>query len=1058
LIEPNVVKVPFRKLKKILHISDIQIRNLKRHHEYELVFDRLYEKVKEHSENSVVYIGGDIAHSKTDMSPELVDQLSRLFKNLADIVPTIIIAGNHDCNLNNRSRMDVLTPIVENLNHANLHYLKNTGVYKCADTKFVVWDVWDDKKDYIKAKDVDGDTKILLFHGTVDASETDLGFRLPSDVKIKMMDEFDMALLGDIHKMQTLQEYNKKKKKPIVRYCGSLVMQNHGEQLYGHGISLWDVPNRSFEHIELKNDYGYVTVDIDKGKVPQIDNMPKKARLRVRVSNTSATELKKALTLIHEKYGIEEMSVTRIDALYNTDRKRNKTIQISDISNTDIQYKLIEEYLNANHIIDDKTLLEIKKINETLNQNLPEEEIYRNVSWKLKHFEFSNMFSYGEDNIVNFTKLNGIVGLFAPNTSGKSSLLDALSFCLFDTCSRAFKADNVLNNKKKDFFCKANFEIDGIDYFVERVAKKQRNGHVKVDVDFYTFDDTGDKVSMNGDQRRTTNTNIRKVIGTYDDFILTTLSSQINNSVFIEKTQKEKKTLLAQFMGLEIFDKLWISASDEIKDVSAVLKNFKQNDWDVELVDIKNNKKQFKETYDKLLVEKSGLQTEKKTLENNIILLSKKLKPTDKSVEDIDNLKENKNKLIQILSDLDNELGELSSRLEKTNILNEELHIKIQDHKSQNTEGKFVELENLELQKKEIEIDLDKMKIEVKSKLDKIEKLGDLEYDKDCDYCMKNPFTLDAIETKKKLEVDKDDVKIYLNRLDTIEHQINHLYHVRERKADLDDNINKLQKIFSLKNELDSKKVLSVEKRKNILHQISSVEEKIVKYYEQEKDIIYNQQIESEIGGVEVKLDIIVNDYELLNDNINNVFSEIKVLDTKRRSILNNIKKVEKLENKYKAYEYYLDAVKRDGVPYELITKALPTIEGEVNNILAQLVDFQMLFEMDGKNINNYIVYDEDNIWPLELSSGMERFISSLAIRVGLINVSNLPRSNFLAVDEGFGSMDSDNLNSVYSLFQYLKSQFQFTLIVSHIDQMRDAVDTLLEIKKENSFSNINFD
>jgi len=786
--------------------------------------------------------------------------------------------------------------------------------------------------------------------------------------------------------------------------------------------------------------------------------MPKKARLRVRVSNTSATELKKALTLIHEKYGIEEMSVTRIDALYNTDRKRNKTIQISDISNTDIQYKLIEEYLNANHIIDDKTLLEIKKINETLNQNLPEEEIYRNVSWKLKHFEFSNMFSYGEDNIVNFTKLNGIVGLFAPNTSGKSSLLDALSFCLFDTCSRAFKADNVLNNKKKDFFCKANFEIDGIDYFVERVAKKQRNGHVKVDVDFYTFDDTGDKVSMNGDQRRTTNTNIRKVIGTYDDFILTTLSSQINNSVFIEKTQKEKKTLLAQFMGLEIFDKLWISASDEIKDVSAVLKNFKQNDWDVELVDIKNNKKQFKETYDKLLVEKSGLQTEKKTLENNIILLSKKLKPTDKSVEDIDNLKENKNKLIQILSDLDNELGELSSRLEKTNILNEELHIKIQDHKSQNTEGKFVELENLELQKKEIEIDLDKMKIEVKSKLDKIEKLGDLEYDKDCDYCMKNPFTLDAIETKKKLEVDKDDVKIYLNRLDTIQHQINHLYHVRERKADLDDNINKLQKIFSLKNELDSKKVLSVEKRKNILHQISSVEEKIVKYYEQEKDIIYNQQIESEIGGVEVKLDIIVNDYELLNDNINNVFSEIKVLDTKRRSILNNIKKVEKLENKYKAYEYYLDAVKRDGVPYELITKALPTIEGEVNNILAQLVDFQMLFEMDGKNINNYIVYDEDNIWPLELSSGMERFISSLAIRVGLINVSNLPRSNFLAVDEGFGSMDSDNLNSVYSLFQYLKSQFQFTLIVSHIDQMRDAVDTLLEIKKENSFSNINFD
>ena len=110
------------------------------------------------------------------------------------------------------------------------------------------------------------------------------------------------------------------------------------------------------------------------------------------------------------------------------------------------------------------------------------------------------------------------------------------------------------------------------------------------------------------------------------------------------------------------------------------------------------------------------------------------------------------------------------------------------------------------------------------------------------------------------------------------------------------------------------------------------------------------------------------------------------------------------------------------------------------------------------KVIDTHIVYDDDNVWPLELSSGMERFISSLAIRVALINVSNLPRSNFLAIDEGWGTMDSDNLNSVYSLFQYLKSQFQFTLIVSHIDSMRDAVDTLLEIKKEKNYSNIMFD
>ena len=248
------------------------------------------------------------------------------------------------------------------------------------------------------------------------------------------------------------------------------------------------------------------------------------------------------------------------------------------------------------------------------------------------------------------------------------------------------------------------------------------------------------------------------------------------------------------------------------------------------------------------------------------------------------------------------------------------------------------------------------------------------------------------------------------------------------------------------------------EKEKNYINQLKFNEEKIQKYYEQEQDIVYNSNIEKEIQTTEDYLNNTNYKLDKVNKEINTVFAEIKVLDTKRKNILDNIDKVADLEKKYEAYEYYLDAVKRDGVPYELITKALPTIEGEVNNILSQLVDFQMIFEMDGKNINNYIVYDQDNIWPLELSSGMERFISSLAIRVGLINVSNLPRSNFLAIDEGWGTMDSDNLNSVYNLFQYLKSQFQFTLIVSHMDSMRDAVDTLLEVKKEKGFSNIIFD
>ena len=183
-----------------------------------------------------------------------------------------------------------------------------------------------------------------------------------------------------------------------------------------------------------------------------------------------------------------------------------------------------------------------------------------------------------------------------------------------------------------------------------------------------------------------------------------------------------------------------------------------------------------------------------------------------------------------------------------------------------------------------------------------------------------------------------------------------------------------------------------------------------------------------------------------------------KILKKQEKTgIEDNIRKVKELEETNKLYEYYLDAVKRDGISYELISKTLPSIEGEINNILGQIVEFSMNLQMDGKNVNAYINYGDSRKWPLEMCSGMEKFISGLAIRVALINICNLPRPNFLVIDEGFGTLDSENLQSLFMAFAYLKTQFEFVIVISHIDSMRDVVDTLLEIKKDNGFSSVKF-
>ena len=236
-----------------------------------------------------------------------------------------------------------------------------------------------------------------------------------------------------------------------------------------------------------------------------------------------------------------------------------------------------------------------------------------------------------------------------------------------------------------------------------------------------------------------------------------------------------------------------------------------------------------------------------------------------------------------------------------------------------------------------------------------------------------------------------------------------------------------------------------------------NIEEKIIRYYENEEIINENRGIQKDIDASLEELVIINNEVDTANADLSTLFAEISVHKTKIESIQKQIDKVKDLEDQNVAYEYYLNAVQRDGVPYELITKVLPTIETEVNDILSQIVDFNIILEMDGKNVNTRIVYDEENHWPLELSSGMERFISALAIRVALISVSNLPRPDFLAIDEGFGVLDSENLNSLAMLFDYLKTQFKFLMVISHIDAMKDLMDTLIEIRKENGYSNVKY-
>jgi DNA repair exonuclease SbcCD ATPase subunit/3',5'-cyclic AMP phosphodiesterase CpdA len=1046
------------KLKTIYHIADVHIRNVKRHKEYRQVFEKMFEEIRNRgTENAIIYLAGDIAHAKLEMSPELVREISWLFTECAKLAPTILITGNHDCNMNNLDRIDVLTPIVEALNLDNFYYLRDTQVWKYGDTAFAVYSIFDNKDNWPKAEDIDAKTKIALFHGPVDNSITDVGYVVSSrHFTTDIFDGYDLALLGDIHKRQEMISPAGCK----VVYAGSLVQQNFGETLDKHGFLVWDMDTLTYESVDLPNDYGYYTLDVDNGVVPVVNNMPKNARLRVRLSNTDTADTKKVLTEIKMRYGLEDFTIIRTDSLskLKTGNRQNK-LDFEDITDVNHQNSLIHDYVKRMMpFVTDKDLSELETINRDINSRIVLDDVARNIQWKPIKFEFSNMFSYGEDNVIDFSKLNGLMGLFAPNASGKSSLFDSISFCLYDKSSRAFKAANIMNNRKTDFKCKLEFDINGERYFIERTAKTINKGkNVKVDVEFYKMD--GDeRTSLNGTERRDTNTIIEQYVGKYEDFVLTALSLQGNNALFIDKSQSERKDLLAQFMGLNIFDKLFDTAVEDIREVSVLIKNFKKTDFTTELankgIEIKYKKGELKELQQQLNSEAKI----KESIENEVLGLTRQLAPIDSNL-DLPTLEDKRKLITKQIEDLETEYTNTETKIENhTNTLNE-LSQSIEDKKSFGGVDIETAYSNYQKEQKaltEATKTYDIAKVHVSSAEETIAHLNNHKYDPNCEFCCDNTFVKDAMRVKELLPQLKEEfrealvnctgIQQTLDTMEGVEEQYNELQEIKTRYSRI--------KVILEKAEMEYK---GLETKEELLQtQLDKVEEDIEKYYENEDTIETNKQLEKQIKEKEILKSEVDKVIKQINKDITSVNGSISQLQSFIDGIKAKMDEVKDLEEKNRLYTYYLDAVKRDGIPYELISKALPVIQTEVNNILGQVVDFGVVMEVDGKNINAKIVY-EDQEWALEMCSGMEKFISGLAIRVALINICGLPRPNFLVIDEGFGTLDSDNLSSLFGMMQYLKTQFDFIWVISHLDAMRDIVDGLIEIKKENGFSKIDF-
>jgi DNA repair exonuclease SbcCD nuclease subunit len=959
---------------KIAHIADTHIRNYKYHREYRAVFDQIYDRLKKEEVDYIVHCG-DLAHTKTQLSPEYFDLATSFLKNLADIAPTYIILGNHDGNLKNEHRQDAITPIVNALRHPNLNLLKNAGeVHAAGGVTFNVLSVFDEEN-WVKPSS-DARINVALYHGSVSGVKTDTGWVMThGDHPITIFEGHDYVMLGDIHKTnQILDDHGR------VRYPGSTVQQNFGET-DDKGFLLWDIQNKddfTCEHIVIENPKPFITINLTPtGRMPKGLTVKKGARLRlVSNNNLSLEAMRKAIDVAKQRFKPDTITfLNRAAGQRGNVEEITDSIQQDDMRNPQIQEELIREYLveyQASEELMKKVLdlnsLYIKKAEET-------EEVSRNIKWRLNELRWDNLFNYGDDNRIDFSRLTGTVGIFGKNYSGKSSVIDSLLYTLFNTTSKNERKNvNIINQNKGEGSGEVVITIGDEQYYVRRDSKKYTKRlkgvetlEAKTDLDFFKIDANGEKVSLNGLTRNDTDKNIRKVFGSLDDFLLTSLSSQLDSLSFIREGSTRRKEILAKFLDLEIFEKKYRLAKEDASDMKGALKRLQGREYDVEIEEAervhfeyeaaleeqKDACNQLKEEIEKLVLDIAEIDTKIESIPAEVIDIAQvRLDIKDKTaalsetqeqlVEDKDNLQEKKDLVAKIDKFLEEyDITDLSGKWDKATELYEELltferemhtikkRIDTLDepgfikgckclHEAENALANWPKLERLLDEKTQ-----ERAALEPDIVAESIRKYNALIEKKD--------------ETTRTITSTELEIARKQNTINTLMAELSVL---KTKKTSYEDNKEAIENLEALLVEKKTfEKTLTTKSA-----ELSDCEEETVKYHRL-------------VGSLEQK---VLNIKEQKDDYL-------------------------ELREQFAAYDLYMRAMHPNGIAYDVIKKKLPVINQEIAKVLANLTNFEVLFEEDGNRLDILIKHPSHEPRPLSMASGAEKTMAAMAIRLAFL-------------------------------------------------------------------------
>ena len=751
--------------------------------------------------------------------------------------------------------------------------------------------------------------------------------------------------------------------------------------------------------------------------------------------NFTQDKIKSVKHYFSKKYNTTNVNVLTKAKVIQSDEMQSIDVSVN-ISDANYQLDLLKNFIDSKGY-KDKTddVLSINKMVEN-KMSGDEENQSQFKKWYIRNIEFSNFLSYGENQRLDFDKLNGIVVVESdpPNFGGKTVLtVDLLMFLFFNETTKTTKAEEIFNrfSNKDKVHVKGEITIDGEEYVIvrniERKLSKKGEWNVKTELDFFKKLSDGTLLNFTGEQRRETEAFIKTSIGTKEDFLMTILTTGSNLEELLESKPTARGQVLSRFMGLEFLKRKEEVAKEIYSEFSKQkLSNIYSSEQlkdDIETHEnsIKVLNGQIAESKAELLANEESL-TKGKTYRDD--MLKKKHTNIDKEISLLNPTKTQE------------EINEIE--FEKKGYISKIKELKVVEPSEYYHEDKHDEVkEQYNVVYKEV--------VQIDTEIASINKLkSSVEGGIKCEHC--GIELMNAAITNAKI-AELDGLIVQKNTKTTL----------------MTDLSNKEQSFVQLKKEFDEYEKNKLVKEKYEISvescdlKITSLKDKLKRWEEIQDKIAENQKIDAQLIKADLRLEELEREKMRINNLITNNESAISSYQEKINNNKGMIVRIKEEEEKEKIYKIYLEAYGKNGVSKMIMKTMMPIINSELQRLMEDSSYFKLEIRINDKNEVEFMMIDNGTgIEKLMTSgSGYEKTIASLALRSVMTKICTLPKPNLVVMDEVFGKISNENLEMVSEFFIKLKDYFEKIFVISHNPLINNWSDNIVKITKENNISKV---